>query len=666
MLSNHKFLTQLYKLALLRKHRFGIAVHGEESWQDEFCQMASELSSGECFKLGGVDCQYSNQWRAMGKGQQLLGQECDLLVIDLRNDVDANSLTALLGTLRGGGLAIFLLGKDQQPNFANQWLSRALGNLLVVKQHHTLPELPSAFDVGNAVPPFEMQNTAIEHIQKVVTGHRRRPLVLTADRGRGKTSALGIAAAELLMQRKMRILVTAPNVGNVTPLFDHAQQRLVGSERTKFRIDWNGSSIEFVAPDELVRSALECDLVLVDEAAAMPLPMLIKIVERYHRAVFSTTIHGYEGCGRGFTLKFQKWLSDNRPGTRFYQMETPIRWAANDPLELWQYQTFLLDCELAQFDGVAEAPVEFIELNQTSLYESPEILTQCFALLVNAHYQTTPNDLFLLLSDSAMKLFGVFDGTNCIGCIVGVEEGGLDKDTAEQVLLGKRRPKGHLVASSLVSHLAIEQSATDLSLRVMRIAVHPQWQGQGIGTQMLSRLKELTNYCFYSTSYGVTSDLLKFWLKNRYQPIKLGSTRDKASGCHSLIMVNGDADWIDRGVNLLSSGLNYHSKQIFRDLDIDLMCCLAGSVKGAEQKMQPIEIRLLISYSHGGTNYENVAPIIERAVWRVGLYIDFALLFRKVVQQWSWSECASEFGLTGRKQLEVEMRKQVSQVLEIL
>ena len=185
MLSNHKFLTQLYKLALLRKHRFGIAVHGEESWQDEFCQMASELSSGECFKLGGVDCQYSNQWRAMGKGQQLLGQECDLLVIDLRNDVDANSLTALLGTLRGGGLAIFLLGKDQQPNFANQWLSRALGNLLVVKQHHTLPELPSAFDVGNAVPPFEMQNTAIEHIQKVVTGHRRRPLVLTADRGRG-------------------------------------------------------------------------------------------------------------------------------------------------------------------------------------------------------------------------------------------------------------------------------------------------------------------------------------------------------------------------------------------------------------------------------------------------------------------------------------------------
>ncbi|MGF1909431.1 GNAT family N-acetyltransferase [Vibrio kasasachensis] len=659
-------MTQLFKLALLRKHRFGIVLQGEDNWQDQFCQMAAELSSGECFKLGGVDCHYSTQWRAMGKGQQLLGQECGLLVIDLRNDVDANSLTALIGTLRGGGLAIFLQGKYQQANLANQWLSRALGYLLVVKQHHALPELPSLFDGGSAASPFEMQNKAIEHIHKVVTGHRRRPLVLTADRGRGKTSALGIAAAELMMQRKMRILVTAPNVGNVTPLFDHAQQRLVGSERTKFRIDWNGSSIEFVAPDELVRGSLECDLVLVDEAAAMPLPILIKIVERYHRAVFSTTIHGYEGCGRGFTLKFQTWLSDNRPGTRFYHMETPIRWSANDPLELWQYQTFLLECELAQFDSVAEASVELIKLNQATLFESPEILTQCFALLVNAHYQTTPNDLFLLLSDSAMKFFAVFDGINCIGCIVGVEEGGLDKDTAEQVLLGKRRPKGHLVASSLVSHLAVEQAATDSSLRVMRIAVHPQWQGQGIGTQMLSRLKELTNYCFYSTSFGVTTDLLNFWLKNRYQAIKLGSTRDQASGCHSLIMVDGDADWIERGVNLLSSGLNYHSKQIFRDLDIDLMCCLADSVKGTQQKMQPIEIRLLSSYSLGGTNYENVAPIIERAVWLVGLNKDFALLFRKAVQQWSWSECASEFGLTGRKQLEVVMRKQVSQVLERL
>ncbi|HAS62406.1 MAG TPA: tRNA(Met) cytidine acetyltransferase [Vibrio sp.] len=666
MLSKQPFLTQLFQLAQSRQHRFGLLLRGDEAWRDTFCQMAATLANGDCFKLGGVESQYANQWCAMGKGQRLLGQECGLLVIDLRNGIDANSLTSLLGTLRGGGLAIFIHDMTQQDNCAEQWLDRALQQLMVVEQGGVLPKIAMLEESDSIHSPFEMQRLAVEYIHKVVSGHRRRPLVLTADRGRGKTSALGIAAAQLMAERKIKIVVTSPTISNVTPLFEHAQRGLPGAQKSKLRLDWNSSSIEFVAADELLRNSIDCDLLFVDEAAALPLPMLIDIVERYHRVVFSTTIHGYEGCGRGFTLKFQSWLSDNRPGTRFYHMDTPIRWAENDPLEQWQYQTFLLDCELPPVVFQNDTAINLVEIKKSDLFASPDIVKQCFALLVNAHYQTTPNDLMLMLGDASMKMFGVFEKNNCIGCIIGVEEGGLEKELVKQILLGKRRPKGHLVASSLVSHLAFEQPALDLSLRVMRIAVHPEWQGRGVGSEMLTQLKQNSCYQFYSTSYGVTTELLNFWNGNGFRLIKLGSTRDQASGCHSLVMVDGEQDWIDEGESLFSLSLSYQLKETYRQLDIDLVCGLVNLSHLNHSPLQSIEHRLLENYAMGGSHYEHVAPIIERALWQTGAEHAMALLIRKVAQQWSWHECANEFNFTGRKQIESEVRRQVSLLLHHL
>ncbi|GAK86012.1 predicted P-loop ATPase fused to an acetyltransferase [Vibrio ponticus] len=327
MLSEQSFFAQLLKVAQVSHHRFGIVLRGEENWQQQLCFAASQMVEGDCFQLGGEAKTYAQQWRSMSKGQQLLGHECHLLVCDLRAEFDANSITSILGTLCGGGLAIFLHSGRSEGNAAQQWLDRALQQLLVIEQGKPLPSLPSmpSSDVTESAS-FAVQEQAIGLIKKVVTGHRRRPLVLTADRGRGKTSALGIASAQLMLERNMRVVVTSPNIGNVTPLFDHAAHLLKGAERSKLKLNWQNSSIQFVAPDEVVRGEFECDLLLVDEAAAIPLPMLQSMVAKFHRTVFSSTIHGYEGCGRGFSLKFQAWLEQHRPGCRFFHMQTPIRW----------------------------------------------------------------------------------------------------------------------------------------------------------------------------------------------------------------------------------------------------------------------------------------------------------------------------------------------------
>ncbi|MEI8631519.1 hypothetical protein P4S72_04165 [Vibrio sp. PP-XX7] len=67
---------------------------------------------------------------------------------------------------------------------------------------------------------YQQQEHVIQSIIHVVEGHRKRPLVMIADRGRGKSSALGIAAA-MLMQRRptFTIMVTAPSVSSCSAYF---------------------------------------------------------------------------------------------------------------------------------------------------------------------------------------------------------------------------------------------------------------------------------------------------------------------------------------------------------------------------------------------------------------------------------------------------------------
>lgn len=52
----------------------------------------------------------------------LLGRECDVLLFDARKGVDANSFTAALGALVGGGLLLVIANKQEQPSEADLWM----------------------------------------------------------------------------------------------------------------------------------------------------------------------------------------------------------------------------------------------------------------------------------------------------------------------------------------------------------------------------------------------------------------------------------------------------------------------------------------------------------------------------------------------------------------
>lgn len=679
MNSSISYLLQLSKIAKQNRHRYGVVVNGEDIWQQSLVQsVIDSYRADNTFQIGGSAFNGITQV-AMKKGQGLLGRECQLLICDCREGFDANGFSAALGALVGGGVLLILPPKMSSDSIeADQhWLHSHFNKLYQIIQNQAAPELPDLEVVRDKESDIlEQQKQAVSLIHKVVTGHRKRPLVVTADRGRGKSSALGIAAAELLQQKPYRILITASSSKSIAPVFEHANNLLPDSEFVSANhLRYQAGELKFVAPDELLREAYSCDLLLVDEAASIPLPMLKSMVERYHRAVFSTTVHGYEGSGRGFGIKFQTWLSEQRPGWKAFQIEQPIRWASGDPLEAWLFDAFLLNSEIDEelnAASVSEGSLTWRVLERTDYLQSPELLKQCFALLVNAHYQTSPNDLMQLLANPDMKLHVLLSQQTCIGCVLSVAEGNLESGLIQDIQLGKRRPRGHLVPALLANHIGISEAAEQSCLRIMRIAVHPNLQRTGIGSDMIKRVRQsATQYDYLATSFGATSDLVTFWTNNGFSSLHLGHQRDQASGCHSLVMVDALSEqaqlWCEAAGHEFTDSFQYLLSSSLATLETEMVRALL--LAHPHLALKPNHRLLLENYASGGNSFDSIAYMLERLILSLKQnqreWVS-DLLIKKVIQKQPWHDCIHHFQLSGRKQTEQKLRQDITYLLHNL
>lgn len=54
-------------------------------------------------------------------------------------------------------------------------------------------------------------------------------------------------------------------------------------------------------------------MLVIDEAAAIPLPLVKALISGPHMSFLSSTINGYEGTGRSLSLKLLKQLRQNTP-----------------------------------------------------------------------------------------------------------------------------------------------------------------------------------------------------------------------------------------------------------------------------------------------------------------------------------------------------------------
>nr|WP_281411980.1 GNAT family N-acetyltransferase [Motiliproteus sediminis] len=618
----------------------------------------------------------------------MLGQEFDLAILHGRQPLAPDLLAIVAGTLAGGGVLLLDLKPEQWSGAFDRWLLRQLSRSeewLALAEGQPLPRLAPA---PCSPPPVadqhgclgEDQRHVVAAVLQVVRGHRRRPLVVTAERGRGKSAALGIAAAILLTEGRQRVLVTAPKRAAVNTLFERVSASLPDASVAKDLIRWQQGEVRYMAPDQLLRQRPPADLLLVDEAASIPAPLLSQLLEQYARVVFCTTTQGYEGTGRGFEVRFRAELSSRTPGWRALTMVAPIRWAEGDPLEQWLYRTLMLDAEPARFDDVSSQsapdreplPVECWQ--GEALLAEPLLLRQLFALLVLAHYQTTPNDLRDLLQAPGMGVHLIRCQGQVAAAMLTLREGPLDPSLATDVWLGQRRPAGHLLPQALIAQSGWLQAANLRYQRVVRIAVHPDLQRCGLGSRLLQSLDDNADGAdLLGSSFAASDHLPQFWQHAGYQPVRLGLQRDAASGAHSLLVLkplNAEASTLVASVAArFWAQLEAQLAGAYRDLEPTLVDTLLAqqppptpAANQPDAPLDPQDAMDLVAYVLGGRGFEQAEPVL-RSFLRVQLGLSHwrsdekALLISRILQRHSVADCCAASGLTGRRQLEARLRQ---------
>lgn len=498
------------------------------------------------------------------QARQHLGTENPVLVWDGWQGNPPDSLAALSGTLQAGGLWFWLMPELAEwdtfadPDYARMGLPAEGQHPFMARMARILAEDSSVIRLeanGDGAPPLlpvddvaiepfrpaatSDQERAIEHILHTGQGRRRRPLVITADRGRGKSAALGIAAVRLLQGGRHRILVVSPRKENVSTLFRHAAAGAGHDYTGQTLLELSsGETLQWLPVDELLARSPDAELVMVDEAAAIPAPLLRQILLGWPRVVFASTVHGYEGSGRGFNLRFRAVLDRETPHWQGLTMEQPVRWSSSDPLEPLVNHLFLLDASAvgpAHHDGVV------IEKGRPA-EASEQDLSTAFGLLVDAHYRTTPGDLRQWMDDPGAVTLVARERADIVGVLWATVEGGLDTELAQKVMRGERRLKGHLLPQSLANHGGDAEAATLRMLRVVRIAVHDQCRRRGLGRELIehaARAARELQLDAVGTSYGASTELLRFWRSAGFRTVRLGISREASSGEYAVQMLEG-------------------------------------------------------------------------------------------------------------------------------
>ncbi|QSW99388.1 tRNA(Met) cytidine acetyltransferase TmcA [Haloterrigena alkaliphila] len=393
----------------------------------------------------------------------------------------------------------------------------------------------------------------------------RRAVVLEADRGRGKSSAAGLAAGAFAADG-LDVLVTAPRSRNAAELFERAEELLSAlgdADAThpnadvaadSHRIETAaGGRIRYLEPSAAVDGdRLEsADIVLVDEAAALPVSVLESLLAA-DRVAFATTIHGYEGAGRGFSVRFRDRLAESDHAVVDRTLVDPIRYAAGDPVEVWAFRALLLDARPPVDPLVADATPETVayrSLEPDDLLADERLLREAFGLLVLAHYRTEPNDLARLLDAPNLEARALVypadggqGGSEGEGHVVSVallaREGNLPPEIRSMMYEGGRI-RGNMLPDVLTSQLRDEDAGGPAGLRVVRIATHHAARSRGVGSRLLERVRDefSADVDWLGTGFGATPGLLEFWRENGYRTVHVSTTRNDASGEYSALML---------------------------------------------------------------------------------------------------------------------------------
>lgn len=382
----------------------------------------------------------------------------------------------------------------------------------------------------------------------------RSTATLTAARGRGKSAALGVAIAAAVAHGYSNIFITSPSPENLKTLFefvfkgfdalsyvDHQDYDIIQSTNPDFnkaivRVNIHRAhrqTIQYIQPQD-AHVLGQAELVVIDEAAAIPLPLVKKLMGPY-LVFMASTINGYEGTGRSLSLKLIQQLRDqSRRGINLSQdgvttdrsgkearpsdsgllggrtlreavLDEPIRYAPNDPVEKWLNSILCLDATLPpkrkSLTGTpAPSKCELFAVSRDTLFSyhpiSERFLQKMMSLYVASHYKNSPNDLQLMSDAPAHQLFVLLPPTEAenkhipdpLVVLQVALEGQISRKSVQAALSRGKREGGDMIPWLVSQQFQDEEFAGLSGARVVRIATNPDYVGMGYGKRALDLL----------------------------------------------------------------------------------------------------------------------------------------------------------------------------------
>lgn len=424
----------------------------------------------------------------------------------------------------------------------------------------------------------DQAKAVLTFIEAISEKSLRSTVALTAGRGRGKSAALGIAMASAVAYGYSNIFVTSPSPENLKTLFEfvfkafdalgyeeHMDYDIVQSTNPDFnkaivRVNifrQHRQTIQYIRPQD-AHVLGQAELVVIDEAAAIPLPLVRKLLGPY-LVFMASTINGYEGTGRSLSLKLIQQLREQSRGfigksdnvlkdasgenvvvsrdmkarkaedtsalsyggrtLKEVKLEEPIRYAPNDPIEKWLNKVLCLDASVVS-KNIQGCPhpsqCELYYVNRDTLFSyhpvSETFLQRMMALYVSSHYKNSPNDLQLMSDAPAHHLFVLLppiseNSTGLPDPLVVVQvclEGEISRQTVINSLSRGQRPAGDMIPWLISQQFQDDDFASLSGARVVRIATHPDYAKMGYGSRALELLK--SHYQGEMTSLDETAE----------------------------------------------------------------------------------------------------------------------------------------------------------------
>lgn len=538
----------------------------------------------------------------IAKYQQYLGSQTDALIFDASSGVNLNALYAGIGMVQSNGIVAVILNGHQldsngalkfsygQQNsysyFTELFKSRVLASSGCIVSR-TLSTLPSSqINSGSSQSILLANNKRIEkssdepkirHIElslvqaeiaknilNKLTSKReaqKNVSVILGSRGRGKSTLLGVIAARIMQYNDghpsdlpvVSCALHRNQLHNLNVAFINESRFISNQPTALHNINNVDMPIAFFSPDEIISLAPLNSIVLLDEIASLAPDLVKRIINHFSFVIVTGTSLGYEGSGNGFVKRILPYLN-NIKNTCIYELKRPFRWEPGDHIESCFDE--ILSTEIISTEEAADElfpdilkSVHFRKVEKQELVKNMKLYRQIFALLTQAHYQTTPNDIVRTLDASDCKIFiaelratkNTIATPTTIAVVIAFEEGGkLLASLAQDISIGKRRVQGHLSAQALSLHLFSPEACTNTFLRINRIAVVSKYYRKGIASALLNYCEEYaqrSNTDYMSVSFGYTQELYKFWLNNNYCLAKIGQRIDTASGVASLLMI---------------------------------------------------------------------------------------------------------------------------------